>query len=329
MRFRRLGTTGLELSAVGFGAWAIGGSWAWGWGPQDDRESLAALHHALDGGVNWVDTAPAYGLGHSERIIGQALRERGDATTVHVATKCGLWADGTRDLYDLRPASIRREVDASRRRLGVEVIDLYQIHWPDERTGTPVERSWETMAELVEEGKVRHAGVSNFDVDLLERCERIRHVDSLQPPLSLIDRRALTELLPWCLARSTGVLCYSPMQSGLLSGSFSTARARGLPSGDWRRRDREFQEPRLEANLAVTEVLRPLAARHGATVAAVAVAWVLAQPGVTAAIAGARRPAQAEGWLAAGGLELDRTDLDLLERALPVRLASLDGDGAG
>jgi aryl-alcohol dehydrogenase-like predicted oxidoreductase len=310
MRYRRLGE--LELSVTGFGAWAIGGPWAWGWGPQDDRESAGALHRALDAGVNWVDTAPAYGLGHSERIVGRVLRERGDAGRIRVATKCGLWADGSGDVYDLRPASIRREVDASRRRLGVEVIDLYQIHWPDRQTGTPVERSWETMAELVEEGKVRHVGVSNFGVDLLERCERIRHVDSLQPPLSLIDRAALAELLPWCLARSTGVLCYSPMQSGLLSGSFSSERAQRLPSDDWRRRDPEFRPPRLEANLAVAERLRPVAARHGVTVAAVAVAWVLAQPGVTGAIAGARGPAQVRGWLAAGDLALDPADLDEL-----------------
>jgi aryl-alcohol dehydrogenase-like predicted oxidoreductase len=311
MRYRRLGTTGLELSVVGLGAWAIGGPWAWGWGRQDDRESAAALHRALDAGVNWIDTAPAYGLGHSELIVGRVLRERRDAGGIHVATKCGLWADGSGDTYDLRPGSIRREVDASRRRLGVEVIDLYQIHWPDRHTGTPVERSWQTMAELVEEGKVRHVGVSNFTVGLLERCERIRHVDSLQPPLSLIDRGALAGLVPWCLARSTGVLCYSPMQSGLLSGSFSRERARRLPLDDWRRRDPEFQEPRLGANLAVAERLRPIAERWGTTVAAVAVAWVLAQPGVTAAIVGARRPAQVDGWLAAGELELDRARVEL------------------
>ncbi len=328
MRLRKLGTTQLDLSTVGFGAWAIGGPWAWGWGRQDDRQSIAALHRALDAGVNWVDTAPAYGLGHSEMIVGRVLRERGDgAGTVHVATKCGLWADSTGDVYDLRPASIRREVDASRRRLGVEVIDLFQIHWPDQRSGTPVERSWQTMAELVDAGKVRHIGVSNFDVALLERCERIRHVDSLQPPLSLIDRTALAELLPWCLAHSTGVLCYSPMQSGLLSGSFSRERARRLPCDDWRRRDREFQAPRLEANLAVAELLRPVAARRGATVAAVAVAWVLAQPGVTAAIAGSRRPAQVDGWLGAGDLVLDPADLEELERAWPASLAARSGSG--
>jgi aryl-alcohol dehydrogenase-like predicted oxidoreductase len=326
MRFRELGATGLRLSTVGFGTWAIGGPWAWGWGRQDDRQSIAALHRALDAGVNWVDTAPAYGLGRSELLVGRVLRERGEgAGAVRVATKCGLWADSGGDVYDLRPASIRREVDESRRRLGVEVIDLLQIHWPDERTGTPVERSWQTMAELVEEGKVRHIGVSNFDVALLERCERVRHVDSLQPPLSLIDRGALAELLPWCVAHSTGVLCYSPMQSGLLTGAFSLQRALRLPRGDWRARDPEFQQPRLDANLAVAERLRPVAARHGTTVAAVAVAWVLAQPGVTAATVGARGPAQVDGWLEAGDLVLDQEDLEELEQARPVRHGSAAG----
>lgn len=327
MRHRELGTTGLELSVVGFGAWAIGGPWAWGWGRQDDGESIDALHRALDAGVNWIDTAPAYGLGHSERIVGRALRERRDAHGVRVATKCGLWADGQRDLYDLRPSSIRREVDSSRRRLGVEAIDLYQIHWPDERTGTPVEESWTTMAELVTEGKVRHVGVSNFTVELLERCERIRHVDSLQPPLSLVDRSTLAELLPWCVAHDTGVLCYSPMQSGLLTGSFSQQRAVSLPSDDWRWRDPEFQEPRLSANLALAERLRPVAARHGVTPAAVAVGWVLGHAGVTAAIAGARRPAQVDGWIGAGDLVLAPEDLVELElpEALPGEAAPAAG----
>ena len=317
MRQRELGTTGLELSVAGFGAWAIGGPWAWGWGRQDDGESIDALHRALDAGVNWIDTAPAYGLGHSERIVGRALRERRDVHRIRVATKCGLWADGQRDVYDLRPSSIRREIDESRRRLGIDVIDLYQIHWPDRQTGTPVEESWTAMAELVTKGKVRHLGVSNFTVELLERCERIRHVDSLQPPLSLIDRSALAELLPWCVAHGTGVLCYSPMQSGLLTGSFSRQRAASLPSDDWRWRDPEFQEPRLSANLVLAERLRPVAARHGTTVAAVAVSWVLAQAGVTAAIAGARRPAQVDGWIAAGDLGLTLQDLDELEGAEP------------
>ena len=317
MRFRTLGRDGPELSVVGFGAWAIGGPWAWGWGRQDDRQSIAALHRALDAGVNWIDTAPAYGLGHSELLVGRVLRQRADRDRILVATKCGLWADGTRDLYDLRPRAIRREVDESLRRLGRDVIDLYQVHWPDRQTGTPVEDSWATMAALADAGKVRWLGVSNFDVALLERCERVRHVDALQPPLSLIDRSALDDLLPWCVAHGTGVVCYSPLQSGLLSGSFSRERLARLDRDDWRRRDEQFQEPRLSANLALAEALRPVAARHGVPVAAVAVAWVVAQPGVTAAIVGARSAAQVDGWLPAADPILDADDLAALDGAVP------------
>jgi aryl-alcohol dehydrogenase-like predicted oxidoreductase len=317
VRFRTLGRDGPELSVVGFGAWAIGGPWAWGWGRQDDRQSIAALHRALDAGVNWIDTAPAYGLGHSELLVGRVLRQRADRDRILVATKCGLWADGTRDLYDLRPRAIRREVDESLRRLGRDVIDLYQVHWPDRQTGTPVEDSWATMAALADAGKVRWLGVSNFDVALLERCERVRHVDALQPPLSLIDRSALDDLLPWCVAHGTGVVCYSPLQSGLLSGSFSRERLARLDRDDWRRRDEQFQEPRLSANLALAEALRPVAARHGVPVAAVAVAWVVAQPGVTAAIVGARSAAQVDGWLPAADPILDADDLAALDGAVP------------
>jgi aryl-alcohol dehydrogenase-like predicted oxidoreductase len=317
MRYRMLGRDGPSLSVVGFGAWAIGGPWAWGWGRQDDRQSIAALHRALDAGVNWIDTAPAYGLGHSELLVGRVLRQRSDRDRIVVATKCGLWADGRRDRYDLRPQTIRREVDDSLRRLGTDVIDLFQIHWPDRQTGTPIESSWAAMAALADAGKVRRLGVSNFDLPLLERCERIHHVDALQPPLSLIDRSALASLLPWCVAHGTGVVCYSPMQSGLLSGAFSHQRLAELASDDWRRRDQQFQEPRLSANLAMAEQLRPIAARHGVPVAAVAVAWVAAQPGVTAAIVGARKPAQVDGWLGAADLVLDADDLAALDGAVP------------
>ncbi|HEX9343709.1 MAG TPA: aldo/keto reductase [Actinomycetota bacterium] len=317
MRYRTLGRDGPALSVVGFGAWAIGGPWAWGWGRQDDRQSIAALHRALDAGVNWIDTAPAYGLGHSELLVGRVLRQRADRDRIVVATKCGLWADGRRDLYDLRPQTIRREVDESLRRLGAEAIDLFLIHWPDRQTGTPIEASWAAMAALADAGKVRRLGVSNFDVALLERCERIRHVDALQPPLSLIDRSALEVLLPWCVAHGTGAICYSPMQSGLLSGAFSEQRLAELARDDWRRRDEQFQEPRLSANLAVAESLRPIAARYGVSVAVVAVAWVAAQTGVTAAIVGARKASQVDGWLGAADLVLDADDLAALDGAVP------------
>jgi aryl-alcohol dehydrogenase-like predicted oxidoreductase len=312
MQFRRLGRDGPELSVVGVGAWAIGGPWRFGWGPQDDDESIAALHKAFDAGVTWVDTAAVYGLGHSEEVVGQVLRERAGGELVF--SKCGRpWygRENNEPTYDLRPGTIRFELEQSLKRLGSDHVDLYQFHWPDTTTGTPVEESWGTMAELVTEGKVRWAGVCNFDVGLLERCQRIRHVDSLQPPYSLLDRAAADELIPWCAANGTGVIGYSPLGSGLLSGGFDAQRARDLPAGDWRRGSPEFQEPALSRNLALAERLEPVAERHGVPVAAVAVAWVLATPGVTGAIVGARRPSQVDGWLPAGSLRL--TDADLAE----------------
>jgi aryl-alcohol dehydrogenase-like predicted oxidoreductase len=317
MQFRRLGRDGPEISVVGFGAWAIGGPGRAGWGPQDDQESIAALHHALDSGVNWVDTAAVYGLGHSEEIVGQVLRE----TTAEalVFTKCGLnWygRDDREPQNDLRPESIRYELEQSLKRLGTDHVDLYQFHWPDTATGTSVEDSWATMVELVDEGKTNWIGVSNFDVPLLRKCERIRHVDSLQPPLSLIRRATLDELLPWCVAHGTGVIAYAPMQSGLLTGTFDRERLDSLADDDWRRGNRNFQEPRFSANLALAAALEPIAERHGVSVGAVAVAWVTAQPGVTGAIVGARRPSQVDGWLPAGDLVLDREDLSDIERAL-------------
>jgi aryl-alcohol dehydrogenase-like predicted oxidoreductase len=310
MQFRRLGSDGPEISVVGVGAWAIGGPWQFGWGPQDDDESMAALHKAFDAGVNWVDTAAVYGLGHSEEVVGQAVREHGGE--VLVFTKCGRpWygRENNEPTYDLRPDTIRFELEQSLKRLGTDHVDLYQFHWPDTETGTPVEDSWATMADLVTEGKVRWAGVSNFDVGLLERCERVRHVDSLQPPFSLINRSAAAAEIPWCAANGTGVLCYSPLGSGLLTGSFDADRVRDLPAGDWRRTSEEFRPPRLEANLSLARRLEPVAERHGVPAAAVAVAWVLATDGVTAAIVGARRPSQVDGWLPAGNLRLTEADL--------------------
>jgi aryl-alcohol dehydrogenase-like predicted oxidoreductase len=317
MQFRRLGRDGPEISVVGVGAWAIGGPGRLGWGPQDDDESLAALHRAFDSGVNWVDTAAVYGLGHSEEVVGQAVREHGGE--VLVFTKCGRpWygREGNEPTYDLRPESIRFELEQSLKRLGTDHVDLYQFHWPDTETGTPVEDSWATMAELVTEGKVRWAGVSNFDVGLLERCRRIRHVDSLQPPYSLINRRAAADVIPWCAANGTGVIGYSPLQSGLLTGTFDAERVRDLPEDDWRRGSGHFNPPGLERNLALARRLEPVAERHGVPVAAVAIAWVLATPGVTGAIVGARRPTQVDGWLPAGNLRLDEADLAELDRAV-------------
>jgi aryl-alcohol dehydrogenase-like predicted oxidoreductase len=317
---RPLGSSGLNITAVGFGAWAIGGGgWAFGWGPQDDTASLNAMRHALELGINWIDTAAVYGLGHSEELVGRLLRELPAGERPYVFTKGGLVWDERDPMAParrvLRPESIRRECEASLRRLGVERIDLYQFHWPDEE-GTPVEDSWAEMARLVEEGKVRAAGVSNFDVALLERCESIRHVDSLQPPFSLVSRDAAATTIPWCAEHDTGVICYSPMQSGLLTDGFSAARVSTLAEDDWRRRSPEFQPPRLERNIALRDALRPIAERHGTTVASVAVAWVLAWPGVSGAIVGARGPAQVDGWIRAATLELDAGDLDEIAAAL-------------
>ncbi|HYK81640.1 MAG TPA: aldo/keto reductase [Gemmatimonadales bacterium] len=325
---RPLGSSGLAITTVGFGAWAIGGGgWAFGWGPQDDADSLATMRRALELGVNWIDTAAVYGLGHSEELVGRLLRERPAGERPLVFTKCGLVWDPRDPMRDarrvLQPASIRRECEASLRRLGIERVDLYQFHWPDE-TGTPPEESWEAMVRLVEAGKVRAAGVSNFDVGLLARCDAIRHVDSLQPPFSLIRREVAARELPWCAAHGTGVIVYSPMQSGLLTDTFTASRVAGLPADDWRRRSPEFQEPNLSRNLALRDALRPIAARHQTTVSTVAVAWTLAWPGVTGAIVGARRPVQVDGWIGAATLRLESGDLDEIAAAL-----ERTGAGAG
>ena len=316
---RPLGRSGLEITTVGFGAWATGGPWFFGWGPQDDAESIAAIHHAVRLGVNWIDTAAVYGLGHSEVVVGRAVRELPASERPYVFTKCGLEWDEAEPMKQpkrtLRPDRIRRECEDSLKRLGVERIDLYQFHWPDE-TGVPLEDSWAVMARLQEEGKVRAAGVSNFDVARLAVCEALRHVDSLQPPFSLVRRDVAGAQVPWCAAHGTGVIVYSPMQSGLLTDRFSEERVAALAPDDWRRRSPEYQPPRLARNLALRDALRPIAERHGATVAATAVAWTLAWPGITGAIVGARSPEQVDGWVQAAGLRLDAADLGQIAEAI-------------
>ena len=313
-----LGTTGLEISRVGFGAWAVGGgNWQGGWGAQDDAASVAAIHHAVDIGVNWIDTAPAYGLGHAEEVVGRALRELPEGDRPYVFTKCGLvWDEGDTSVTNvLAPESIRRECDTSLRRLGVERIDLLQIHWPT-WDGTPVEDSWATMAGLVDEGKVAAIGVSNFEVDLLERCETVRHVDTVQPELNLVNRQAAAEVVPWSRDRGTGVLAYSPMRSGLLTGRFSAERMQSLPDDDWRRTHEDFQEPKFSANLALVERLQLVAERLGCTLPELSVAWTLAWPGVTAAIVGARSPEQVVGWVGGAAVRLGDKDLDEIADAI-------------
>jgi aryl-alcohol dehydrogenase-like predicted oxidoreductase len=317
---RPLGTTDLEITTVGYGAWAIGGGgWAYGWGPQDDEGSIAAIRHAIDSGVNWIDTAAIYGLGHSEEVVGRALREIPVAERPHVFTKGGMVPDRARPYEEpvrsLQPASIRRELEASLRRLGVEQIDLYQFHWPDE-AGTAIEESWAEMVRFVEEGKVRAIGVSNFDVPLLERAEALRHVDSLQPPFSLIRRDSGADVIPWAAAHGTGVIVYSPMQSGILTDTFSAERVAAMADDDWRRRSPDFVEPELSRNLALRDALRPIAERHDTSVAAVAVAWTLAWPGVSGAIVGARTAAQVDGWIGAANLRLTADDLTTISDAL-------------
>ena len=317
---RQLGRGGPAITHVGFGAWAIGGGgYAFGWGSQDDNASISAIHHAIELGVNWIDTAAIYGLGRSEEVVGQAVAALPTPERPLVFTKCGMvWAPEQPTAFPRRllaPESIRRECEASLARLGVEVIDLYQFHWPDD-TGVPVEESWGAMLRLREEGKVRWCGVSNFDAALLERCERVGHVDSLQPRFSLIDRGAAAELLPWCKVHGTGVIAYSPMQSGLLTDSFSAERVAAMDADDWRLESSDFTSPRLERNLALRDALRPVAARHGVPVAAVAVAWVLSFDGLTGAIVGARSPAQVEGWFPATRLTLTAADLEEIAAAV-------------
>jgi aryl-alcohol dehydrogenase-like predicted oxidoreductase len=312
LEHRPLGTTDLAISTVGFGAWAIGGEWAHGWGPQDDAVSIAAIRHAVDLGVNWIDTAAIYGLGHSEEVVGRALRDIPIDNRPFIFTKGGVVPDPARPsdepVRNLGPGSIRREVEASLARLGVDRIDLYQFHWPDQ-TGTPIEDSWAEMGRLLDEGKIRYAGVCNFDVELLASAEAVRHVDSLQPPFSLIRRDSGGDVIPWAADHGTGVIVYSPMQSGILTDTFSAERVAAMAQTDWRRRAPNFREPALSANIALREALRPIAARHATSVSAVAIGWVLAWPGVTGAIVGARSPEQVDGWVEGSGIRLTEDDL--------------------
>lgn len=318
---RRLGLTDMKITPVGFGAWALGGGeWAFGWGSQDDADFIAAIRHAVEHhGVNWIDTAAVYGLGRSEEVVGAALREMSPDQRPFVFTKCGLgWDEADRRAVAKRigrPEGIRKEAEASLRRLGVERIDLYQMHWPPD-DGTPIADYWGALLDLKAEGKVRAVGLSNHNAQQLEAAELLGHVDTLQPPFSAIERGTAEHLLPWCAAHETAVIVYSPMQAGLLTGAFSVARAEALGADDWRSRSPHFKGDGLRQNLAFAEALRPIAERHNVAVAAVAIAWVLSWAPVTGAIVGARSPAQVDGWVEGGLIQLTSHDLDEIAAAI-------------
>jgi aryl-alcohol dehydrogenase-like predicted oxidoreductase len=316
---RQLGRTDMQITRVGFGSWAVGGDWAVGWGSQDDRDSVAAIRHAVARGINWIDTAAIYGLGHSEEIVAAALAGIPQSERPYVFTKCGLVPDpANRNAAPKQWASspsLRREIEASLRRLRVERIDLYQMHWPAE-DGTPIEEYWQTLLDLKREGKVGAVGLSNHNIDQLAAAEALGHVDTLQPPFSAIKRGVAAAELPWCEAHGTGVIVYSPMQAGLLSGAFSLERAAALPANDWRSRNADFQGEALKRNLTIAETMGVVAERHRTSVAAVAVAWTLSWPGVTGAIVGARRPGQVDGWLDAASLTLTQSDMAEIAAAI-------------
>lgn len=323
MQKRRLGNTDLEITPIGFGAWAIGGdNWTFGWGPQDDRDSIAAIQRSVDSGVNWIDTAAVYGFGHSEEVVGTALAGMPVSARPYVFTKCGLLpGDSGAPVHSLEPESIRREVEASLRRLRIDAIDLYQIHWPampsDSADVETLESAWHCLVQIRESGKVRHIGVCNFDATQLKRIARIAPVSSLQPPYSMLMRGVEDEILPYCESHGIGTIVYSPMQSGLLTGTMTRERIAALPDSDWRKGSIHFQEPNLSRNLALVEVIRGIGERHGRSPGEIAIAWTLRNSAVTGAIVGSRRPEQVEGTIGAAEFRLSTAELDEIANALP------------
>jgi len=312
MQTRQLGKTDLFITPLGFGSWAVGGGgWQFGWGSQDDRESIAAIDRALDRGINWIDTAAVYGLGHSEQIVARAVKGRADRP--YIFTKCSMvWNHDGNITHSLKRYSIRREVEDSLRRLQAEVIDLYQIHWPNPEDD--IEEGWSTLSDLKREGKVRYIGVSNFNVAQLRRAMAIDHVDTLQPPYSLIHPEVEDEILPFCQENGIGVIVYSPMMSGLLSGKMTRERISKLPYDDWRKGNPEFQEPRLYRNLWLAELLKNVGRHHGLSAGEIAIAWTLRLAAVTGAIVGGRNPDQVDGILGAANFRLSEDEIDGIDR---------------
>lgn len=320
MHTRKLGNSALNLTAVGLGTWAIGGPWQFGWGPQDDDEAIAAILKALDLGINWIDTAPIYGCGHSEELVGKAIQQIKPKPII--ATKCSLlWNEKREKIGCLKAESIRRECEASLKRLGIDAIDLYQMHWPDPQRD--IEEGWEEMARLQEQGKVRYIGVCNFNTAQLDRIRKIAPVTSLQPPYSMIRRDIEKELLPYCAKHNIGVVAYSPMQRGLLTGKFSKKYLATLAPDDHRLRMSEFTEPQFSVNLEFVEKLKPIVERKGRTLAQLAIAWVLRRPEVTAAIVGARKPSQIVETAPAADWKLTETDIAEIEKLLAKRQTKL------
>jgi aryl-alcohol dehydrogenase-like predicted oxidoreductase len=317
MQTRLLGNSDLNITPVGYGAWAIGGSgWQFAWGSQDDDDSIAAIHRALELGVNWIDTAAVYGLGHSEEVVARALKSW-SGPRPYVFTKCGLRSDAQGSVQKILSAdSIRREAEDSLRRLSIDVIDLYQIHWPPDPDSPALEEGWSTLTDLKREGKVRWIGVSNFNVSQLKRARKIAPVTSLQPPYSLVHREIEEDILPYCLREGIGVIVYSPMASGLLTGAMTRERAAKLPKDDWRKGHPDFTEPNLSRNLALVDRLGEIAKRHNRSIGEVAVAWTLRNPAVTGAIVGARNARQAGGVMRAGDLRLSDKEVTEIEEFL-------------
>jgi aryl-alcohol dehydrogenase-like predicted oxidoreductase len=314
MQTRQLGNSDMHLTVIGLGTWALGGGdWQFGWGPQEDQDSIQTIHHALEQGINWIDTAAVYGLGTSETVIGQALKQ----TNYHpyIFTKCSrTWDEQGKIGHSLKRDSLRREVEESLRRLQIDVIDLYQIHWPE--PDSDLEEGWSTLAELQKEGKVRYIGLSNATVSQMERALAIAPITSLQPPYSAIRPEIEQKILPFCHKHQIGIIAYSPMQAGLLTGSMSAERVANLPANDWRRQNLQFQEPQLSRNLQIAQLFTEIGRNHNVGTAVVALAWVLRQDTVTGAIVGARHPEQIDGFIAAGDFRLSAEEVAQIDRFL-------------